>query len=381
MYRPKPSHLVLSLLVLTAAMFAACLWPYNSAPVNEARWVPGGRGIRIAGMGCVVGREPFPSLARISPGGSLTVEITVRPAKLPWSGVPTILTFHPDAGPSPLMIGAWKNSLLVRLGRGSAPGSRKYREIGSRDAFRPGDVTVLTVAAGPAGTALYHDGTLMQPFPDAPLEGAYGNLGRLLLGISPTGSGEWKGDILGLRIYNRALTETEVRLSHETATAGDPAPRTLQGAIVAAYDFGEGTGRIVGDRTGRGRDLIVPERYQPLKRVILALPTDARRWRLSFASDVVLNIAGFVPFALLSTWALVQLTRLPDGWKATLVVAASALLSLSFELIQVFLPTRSSSLTDLLTNVLGAAVGVALFYALELLSLLPSKAKVRNNRS
>lgn len=363
MYRPKPSHLILSLLVLTAAMFAACLWPYDFAPANETRWVPGGRGIRFEGMGCIVSRQPFPSLERLSPGGSLTVEAVVRPAKLPRSGVPTILTFHRDAGPSPLMIGAWKNSLLVRLGRGGASDTRRYREIGSRDAFKPGDATVLTVAAGPAGTSLYLDGTLRQSFPDAALEGGDGGLGSLLLGISPTGSDEWKGDILGLRIYDRALTETEVRLSRETATAGVLAPRALQDAMVAAYDFDEGRGRVVRDKSGRSRDLLIPERYQPLERIILALPTDARRWRLSFVSDIVLNVLGFIPFAFLSTWALSLLTRLADGWKATGVVLAGALLSLTFELVQVLLPTRSSSLADLLTNVLGAAMGVALFHA------------------
>jgi hypothetical protein len=129
MYNPKPTHLRWLLAALVAAMFAACLWPFNFNPTNVVQWLPDEPGVRFAEMGQIVSRETFPPLSRLSADGGLTVEITVRPKKFPRSGIPYILSFCPEKGALPLMIGTWRNSLIVRFGKTGPTAPTKYVEI------------------------------------------------------------------------------------------------------------------------------------------------------------------------------------------------------------------------------------------------------------
>jgi len=70
--------------------------------------------------------------------------------------------------------------------------------------------------------------------------------------------------------------------------------------------------------------------------------------------DVYVNFLGFVPFGV----ALVALSR---GRRSVLQITAyGALLSLSIESLQILLPARHPSLSDLLLNTIGAAVGAYL---------------------
>jgi VanZ family protein len=78
----------------------------------------------------------------------------------------------------------------------------------------------------------------------------------------------------------------------------------------------------------------------------------------SYAKDVLLNIAGFVPLGLIAC-AYFSWTR--SRWKAILIaITACGALSFVIEVLQYYIPPRFSGTTDILTNTLGAAVGAAL---------------------
>jgi VanZ family protein len=72
--------------------------------------------------------------------------------------------------------------------------------------------------------------------------------------------------------------------------------------------------------------------------------------------DLVTNVLVYVPLGLLVHRFL--LTTVPGAVAAVFTIAAAFSLSLSMELLQVFLPTRTQSEFDLLTNTLGGAFGV-----------------------
>ena len=65
-------------------------------------------------------------------------------------------------------------------------------------------------------------------------------------------------------------------------------------------------------------------------------------------TDVVLNVAFYVPFGLLAARA--------TSWPTAL--AAAALLSLVTEAAQLYSTTRFPALLDLVLNTLGAAIGI-----------------------
>ena len=91
--------------------------------------------------------------------------------------------------------------------------------------------------------------------------------------------------------------------------------------------------------------------------------------RYVIAFDVLINIAAYAPLgamlaSLLRQRAQTGSLKLADSvqiWCFTL--AASATLSLGFELLQAFLPGRVSSAFDLLANAFGAALGAGLVLA------------------
>ena len=76
------------------------------------------------------------------------------------------------------------------------------------------------------------------------------------------------------------------------------------------------------------------------------------------ASDVVLNILAYMPLGLLLT--LLWMGRAPRWVAIVLSVTAGMLLSLSIEFAQAYLPTRISSIDDVLTNSIGTLAGAAI---------------------
>ena len=81
------------------------------------------------------------------------------------------------------------------------------------------------------------------------------------------------------------------------------------------------------------------------------------RWWTTF--DLVSNLFGYLPMGFLLFVALLRGGRAP-GRAARWALAAPALLSLSMEVLQTYLPQRVASNVDLALNVAGTATGVAI---------------------
>jgi glycopeptide antibiotics resistance protein len=100
----------------------------------------------------------------------------------------------------------------------------------------------------------------------------------------------------------------------------------------------------------------------PAKRA-LTPPWRVHAFNLSFWKDASVNVLGFIPFG----FALCAWMRRDGGRKPLpvpfMVVLMGAGISLLIELLQVYLPTRDSSLTDLVNNILGTYVGARGFLA------------------
>jgi hypothetical protein len=72
-------------------------------------------------------------------------------------------------------------------------------------------------------------------------------------------------------------------------------------------------------------------------------------------ADIFINIAGYIPLGFLM---LLGLSRQPRTFDKIRAVILCALISLSLESLQTFLPSRVPSKMDLATNTLGGALGV-----------------------
>jgi hypothetical protein len=131
---------------------------------------------------------------------------------------------------------------------------------------------------------------------------------------------------------------------------------------------------------GESADLVIPEQFAPYERVYLRWDLDWERIS-SNRVDVLINIIGFIPFGILMFWELVKrnaglsgLSRLSSlsgheaekrrvldkkrlAYMVFLTVVAGFVVSFAIEYLQAYLPSRDSSLRDLVTNVLGTFIG------------------------
>jgi VanZ family protein len=82
------------------------------------------------------------------------------------------------------------------------------------------------------------------------------------------------------------------------------------------------------------------------------------RFDLWVVRDTVLNIILYIPFGLAA--AAVTMRSLSAKAGIGIAVASGAALSATMELLQAYLPGRTSSVADLITNILGALCGASL---------------------
>ena len=82
-------------------------------------------------------------------------------------------------------------------------------------------------------------------------------------------------------------------------------------------------------------------------------------WGRSGILDMVRNVVLYVPLGIALSWYYELRAR--PGHRVLATLATAATVSYGIELLQTFLPSRFSSMTDVLANVSGAVVGVAAY--------------------
>ena len=357
--RRKSVFLPLICLAITIGLFLAGLWPMNFSPENRVRWLNEENGVRFQGFGMAYFPGPLigPSRA-LGHDGPVTLELCVHPQSEPGNMIARIVSLYDGREREVFLIGQWRSHLIIRI---RAPGCiepREFREIELKNVLAKGDKRFLTIVSGKDGTMISVDGVKEKYFPRfALLSGEEENSGVLVLGNSPDGHSAWEGDLFCLAIYNRLL-EAEVISRHyqNWVQVGNPIA-AQETEPVLFYLFADRKGAIATNERNSSCNLLIPEVFHVLQRKILVLPWEAFRFDRSFVKDVVFNIFGFVPIGFFFA-AWLGYKKRPQGISAAVVVILIGCgISLSIELLQVYLPTRNSSLTDLICNILGTALG------------------------
>lgn len=137
---------------------------------------------------------------------------------------------------------------------------------------------------------------------------------------------------------------------------GDDAER-IKGVAIGSSPAGRfGWAGTVRDLRFNGKepDFFIPPVCDPLFRTVLEWPFRDSSHKMKGLTDMLLNFTGFMPFGFLLGFRL----KTPAFKGITAAIAAGFCLSLTIELVQVFMPGRFSSLSDLVLNTLGAGAGV-----------------------
>jgi len=343
---------VICVLVLCGILVAG-LWPFH-APRNQVHWLGRGNGLQFGKYGSVVSAGAFRNTPQTD--GSCSLEIWLLPKRARASG--TILSFYrPQSDVAPFALRQSLSDLVLQ--RQSRNQSRRVRTIKVYvdDVLRQRKPILLAISSGPAGTTVYADGVLVKRIAGFAISNQELS-GRLVLGNSPVTTDEWAGQIKGLAVYNRQLSADEVLQHYENWASNNEPVLTGDENAVALYRFNEGSGNIVHNHIDAATDLLIPDRFFVVHAQFLERPWDEFRPDWNYWKDVGINIAGFIPlgFFFYAYLILARRTERP----ALAVILFGFAVSLTIEVLQSFLPTRDSGMTDLMTNTLGTAIGVGI---------------------
>jgi hypothetical protein len=340
-------------LVLVCILIAG-LWPFHT-PGNEVGWLSHENGLLFGKYGSIVTAGPF-KVHSPQADSSCSIEIWLEPRRVNSSG--TILAFYwPESRVVPFALRQSLGDVEILSTIDDPLHYAKRARVYGDGVFSRHEQALVTISAGPSGTAIYADGALVKRTPNFRLSSQQ-LAGQFVVGNAPATTDNWSGKLRGLALYNRELTADEVSQHYEYWTKGKQAGLAGSEGTMALYLFNEGNGNIVHNQVDPATDLLIPERFFVLHQQFLERPWDEFRQGWSYWKDIGINIAGFVPLGFFFC-AYFSSSRETKRAVAITIVFGFAV-SLTIEILQAFLPTRDSGMTDLITNTLGTYLGVIL---------------------
>lgn len=337
-------------------ILTAGLWPFH-APKNEVSWLSNGKGLHFGDYGLILSSDAF-NLAGLKDGTSCSIELWVQPDFAATGG--TILAFYtPENRIVTFSVHQSIDDLFLRHIIVYAK-SRTKTKFYIEHVFRENKQLFVTITASPQGTAIYINGALVRTSPGLGLS-SKDLTGQLVVGNYPLVDNGWQGQLRGLAIYNRELTAVQVLQHYDEWTTSQLAEIKNE-APVALYLFNEGMGKVVHNQMGSGVDLHIPERYFVLHAPFLRRPWDEFDPSWSYCKNILINIGGFVPLGFFFCAYFFSVRRLDRAVPATIILGG--VVSFTIEVLQAFLPTRDSGMTDIVMNTLGTGIG-ALLYSCE----------------
>lgn len=363
---PRPWVARLALLIcatMVAGMLAIGLSPFRR-PKNEVTWLVTQDGLRFGSYATLLSSTPFSmgSLAEAGGEPACTIELFWQAGNSRES--PTILAFSTAENPLQLSLLNYQSSALLQKGAG--PGGRE--NIGVRDVFIRNRPVFLTLTSGARGSSIFVDGKLRGVFP----EFHFGKdcQGRLVIGASPVAHFRCPGKLLGLAILTREIQDSEALRHYEIWAKERHSGIRLGKNMAALYLFNEREGNLVHNAVPGGVNLEIPYEF-----VLLHQPRLEPFWKeykpgWSHWKDILVNLVGFMPLGLvfyacaLSVWSLKR--------PVLASVALGLAVSLTIEVVQSFLPSRSSGTMDLITNTLGTYIGTRL-HGLGMIRVFPDR--------
>ena len=339
--------------IVIAGVLFCTLWPFDPFPANQVSWLPDSNGLLFGSHGVVFSRGPL--LAESTAGKeACTLEILLQPASV--DGGYTILSVYTPENPKQFRVRQWADGLLVSRTDLEAGHIAKTQKFDVDHAVRAGKLSLITMTSGPNGTIVYLDGRRARVLPKFVFTKSDIS-GQVVLGTSAVDYHPWHGEIRGLAMYGRELTSDEVLRNYEEWSTRGVAGANL-GADIASFAFTERTGAEIRNTVRSGPDLEIPRSFDVPHKPMLQSPREEFERNWAYLQDLVQNIAGFVPVGFLLC-AYLGTTR--DRRSAILFATlAGGLLSFAIETVQVYIPSRGSGITDVITNTLGTALGAVL---------------------
>jgi VanZ family protein len=351
--------------VIFVVIMIAGLWPFNFSPDNKVKWLGDKNGVRFYGQG-IIFSDPSTSVPfhPLFLNRSITIEILLQPDSETVPYISQILSLCDGKTYEGFFLAQWQSDLILQSNRIYPNKKWTHKKIELENMLEKERKRFISITSDDKETCIFIDGKLTGSHHDFSLLSSKDktmSFDLLVLGNSATGKQYWIGNLFGLAIYNRVLTHEQI-IRHFKWWADK---KTLfpsgEEDLVALYVFNERSGQRAENLLDH-HHFLIPTKFKMLQKTIFVPPWQDFRLNRSYIEDVVVNILGFIPLGFFLP-AYLTLKKNRTAYRHLfLSVLLAGCISLTIELAQVYLPTRASQLTDVITNMAGAALGAALFY-------------------
>ena len=350
------SILALICILVLCGIWVAGLWPFHS-PTNQIAWLADTNGLLFGRHGTAFTSGPL-ATSNLQDETSSSIEIWLQPGVVDDSS--TILAFFTPQDPRQrFALRQSDTDLALSIGsQNEHIRARVPRVVYVDDIFRERKLQFIAITSGAEGTKLYVDGSVVKVIPQFRLS-ASDFTGQLVLGTSPVVNDSWPGQLRGLAFYENELSATQVSRHYETWTRQGRPDLSQNEQVLALYLFDERQGHVIHNGAGSGADIQIPERYKILREKFLEPPWKEFNRRWSYWKNVGINIGGFIPLGFFFCAYLALAGKISRPALVTVILGAAV--SVTIEVLQAYLPTRDSGMTDIITNTLGTGLGVILY--------------------
>jgi len=358
-----PIPIIGSVFTLLAILFFG-LNPKGYDFSNHVSWIDDGPGIHFDKYGMAFTRLDRKLLQRISRQEGFSILMILQSGRNDKTGSGHIFTIDSGNDRDQLVIWQWW-SHIIAMNDNDYNYRRKVGRVSAEIPF-PVQEIYLSLTTDRKGTILYFNGQVVSSNNSLFLNTPVSDQTKLILGNSVYGNNPWQGKISGLALFDRKLEPEKIQtlynawvIKRSFADAGKEDPLIL-------YLFNEKSGTSVMDQVGGTAPLRIPSRAIPLRKKFLSGLFNDFELKGNLARDALINLVGFIPLGFFLAGALINLGGKPGKRPVSYTVLFCFAVSLTIEIFQGWLPSRSSQSLDLLLNTLGAflgAFGFVLYHA------------------
>jgi VanZ family protein len=359
--KDRQKLLVGLVIAILFGVFFFGLRPKDYTFSNGVNWILERPGIRFSKYG-IAYTDPFVESIEegISKLNGFSIIIAFKPESFHEGGFNFILSIHNGKNDEQLLVGQWRSYIIIMNGD-DYPNKRKTPRIVANILSHTPRITFLTVSTNKEGTKVYVGSQLTKTNSDLRLKFPQGDKTRLILGNSVYGKHSWNGEIYGLAFYDYPLNVNETIFHTKRWQIDQNLSFAEKSKPAALYLFDEKRGKRAFDY-GKGKvHLEIPSRMRALEKNILSPPWIGSKLNRNGFIDIIVNILGFIPLGFILSATLLEITGTSKKPVVLITVVSCFILSLTIEIIQAWIPSRSSSMLDLMFNTGGALIGATIY--------------------
>ena len=359
-------QIILFFAVLCAILLAG-LSPRGYTFHNNVAWLAKQPGIKFGKYG-IAFSSPFISAEQAENFKStgFSIEIALDRAVPEGGGVMFIALVHNGEDHSQLFLGQWRNQIIIMNGD-DYNHKRKTPRLSMDTSTVSSTKLFVTVTTKDGWTKLYLNGKLMKTGKNVVLNIPAGERrkGRLIFGNSIYGRHTWRGVIHGFAIYGDVLSDAVINYHNTQWRSMQDFSFAIPDDPYLVYLFNEKSGPVVLDYSKHNNHLEIPTVSDLLERESFIFPFSHLDVNQVYVHDVAINLIGFLPFGFVLVSILYACGGIFRKNSMLIVVISGFILSFGIEFLQSWMPSRSSSLLDLLLNTTGSYLGALVFVFLQ----------------